>query len=313
VDITRLSRWREQIKGASSKYVVGFSQATTIEPWRVQFNVDIRAAAKNYPEIRLLISDAGDNAEKQVADVEYFINYRVDALLISPKEAARLTGVAVKAIDARIPLFVLDRNLNTRRYTSFVRGDNAGIGRKAGEYAIELLSTLRGSKDKNIFEIWGGLGTEASYDRSRGFREGMNKALEKANINAKILPGQYSADWKQIIAYEVMGRILRRNERIDLVYCHNDAMARGAYLAVEEVRRAGEIKFIGVDALPSQGIEWVREGWLAATFKYPTPGVEALQQVLNKFYDRKVEKDVILKAGEVITKDNVARLSNFCL
>ena len=92
------------------KWKIGFSQATTIEPWRAQFNRDIIAEAAKHPEVELIITDGEDRTEKQVADVENLIRQEVDALLISPKESAGLTGVVEKAIDANIPVFVLDRN-----------------------------------------------------------------------------------------------------------------------------------------------------------------------------------------------------------
>lgn len=95
------------------KFRIGFSQATTIEPWRAQFNKDIIAEAAKHPDVELIITDGEDRTEKQVADVENLIRQEVDALLVSPKESAGLTGVVQQAIDAKIPVFVLDRNVET--------------------------------------------------------------------------------------------------------------------------------------------------------------------------------------------------------
>ncbi|HZT19276.1 MAG TPA: substrate-binding domain-containing protein, partial [Dongiaceae bacterium] len=86
---------------AAAKWTLGFSQVTTIEPWRVQFNKDMRAEAAKHPEIQLIITDGQDKTEKQVADVENLIQQEVNVLLISPKESAGLTGVVEKAIDAK--------------------------------------------------------------------------------------------------------------------------------------------------------------------------------------------------------------------
>src|ERR1700754_4539746 len=72
------------------KYRFGFSQVTTVEPWRVQFNKDMKKEAEQHPELELLIADGQDKTEKQVADVETFISQGVDVLLISPKESAGL-------------------------------------------------------------------------------------------------------------------------------------------------------------------------------------------------------------------------------
>jgi ribose transport system substrate-binding protein len=42
------------------KWTIGFSQATTIEPWRAQFNKDIIAEAEKHPEVELIITDGED-------------------------------------------------------------------------------------------------------------------------------------------------------------------------------------------------------------------------------------------------------------
>ena len=42
---------------AAAKYRFGFSQVTTVEPWRVQFNKDMKKEAEQHPELELLIAD----------------------------------------------------------------------------------------------------------------------------------------------------------------------------------------------------------------------------------------------------------------
>src|SRR5579863_9068288 len=69
---------------AAAKWKVGFSQCTTLEPWRVQFNKDIQAEAKNHPDIDLIVTDGQDKTEKQVADCDNLIVQQVNVLLISP-------------------------------------------------------------------------------------------------------------------------------------------------------------------------------------------------------------------------------------
>src|SRR5579871_6011171 len=153
---------------AAAKWKIGFSQVTTLEPWRVQFNKDIEAEAKKHPEVELVITDGQDKTEKQVADCENLIVQQVNVLLISPKESAGLTGVVEKAIDAKIPTIVLDRNVETKRITQFIGGDNKLIGRSAGEYAVKLLGGP-GKAQGNVVEIWGGMGTQPAHDRHDGF------------------------------------------------------------------------------------------------------------------------------------------------
>ncbi|MDW9898478.1 substrate-binding domain-containing protein [Sinorhizobium meliloti] len=283
------------------KFRIGFSQATTIEPWRAQFNKDIIAEAAKHPDVELIITDGEDRTEKQVADVENLIRQEVDALLVSPKESAGLTGVVQQAIDAKIPVFVLDRNVETDQYTQFVGGDNKLIGRAAGEYAVELLGG-KGKAEGNIVEIWGGMGTQPAHDRHDGFHEFTDK-----EPGIKNLLDQQSGDWKQDQAYNIMATALRNNEKIDLVYGHNDPMAYGAYLAAKDAGREKEMKFIGIDALPNEGVTWVNNGELTATFLYATPGAEGLRQTVKFLKGKKVEKTVTLDTMKV-TKENAAQI-----
>lgn len=279
------------------KWKIGFSQVTTIEPWRAQFNKDIIAEAAKHPDVELIITDGEDKTEKQVADVENLIRQEVDALLISPKESAGLTGVVLQAIDAGIPVFVLDRNVETDKYTQFIGGDNVLIGKAAGEYAVELLGGS-GKAAGNVVEIWGGLGTQASHDRSNGFHEFTDK-----EPGIKYLLDKQSGDWKQDQAYNIMANALKNNEKIDLVYGHNDPMAYGAYLAAKDVGREKEMKFIGIDALPGEGVTWVKNGELSATFLYATPGAEGLRQAIKHLNGEKVEKAIVLPT-EKVTAEN---------
>lgn len=283
------------------KWTIGFSQVTTIEPWRAQFNKDILAEAAKHPDVNLIITDGEDKTEKQVADVENLIRQQVDALLVSPKESAGLTGVVQQAIDAKIPVFVLDRNVDTQDYTQFVGGDNKLIGHAAGEYAVELLGGA-GKASGNVVEIWGGMGTQPAHDRHDGFHEVTDK---EAGI--KYLLDQQSGDWKQDQAYNIMANALKSNEKIDLVYGHNDPMAYGAYLAAKDAGREKDIKFIGIDGLPNEGVQMVNKGELTATFSYVTPGAEGLRQAIKFLNGEKVEKTITLPT-EKITKENAPQI-----
>jgi ribose transport system substrate-binding protein len=283
---------------AAAKWKVGFSQCTTLEPWRVQFNKDIQAEAKNHPDVELVVTDGQDKTQKQVADCENLIVQQVNLLLVSPKESAGLTGVVEKAIDAKIPVIVLDRNVDTKRITQFIGGDNVAIGRAAGEHAVKLLGGP-GKAQGNVVEIWGGMGTQPAHDRHDGFH-----AFTDKEPGIKYLLNNQSGDWKQDQAYNIMTTALRNNEKIDLIYGHNDPMAYGAYLAAKDAGRDKSIKFIlGIDGLPDEGVTWVSKGQLTATFLYATPGAEGLRQAVKLLRGEKLEP-VITLPTMLISKDN---------
>ena len=147
-------------------------------------------------------------------------------------------------------------------------------------------SAVQGKAAGNVVEIWGGMGTQPAHDRHDGFHEFTDK-----EPGIKYLLDQQSGDWKQDQAYNLMATALRNNEKIDLVYGHNDPMAYGAYLAAKDVGREKDIKFIGIDALPGEGVTWVNNGELTATFLYATPGAEGLRQALKHLERREGRED----------------------
>lgn len=105
---------------------------------------------------------------------------------------------------------------------------------------------------------------------------------------------QADARWLQEQGRAEMESALARFADIDLVYAHNDPMARGAQLAAEQAGRAADIRFVGIDALPQEGLRYVRTGKLAATFTYPTCGAEAVDLAVLLGQRVEVPRELIL-------------------
>ncbi|HLA40874.1 MAG TPA: hypothetical protein VJ417_12810, partial [Candidatus Glassbacteria bacterium] len=60
----------------------------------------------------------------------------------------------------------------------------------------------------------------------------------------------------------------------------------------------------GIDALPQEGVIYVRQGILGASFEYPTGGREAIETALKILGGQTVPKEITLKS-RVFTADNV--------
>ncbi len=287
----------EAIGPENAKYKLGFSQCTSTEPWRVLFNQKLWEAARKTPDIRLTTLDANDRTEDQVAQVRAFIRQKVSAILISPKEAAGLTRVVEEASAAGIPVILLDRNVNTDKYASWVGGDNLEIGKAAGKAAVDLLGGPGKAKGV-IYEICGGMATAAAQER----RDGFHQMVEK-EPGVRIIGG-LDADWKKDKAQTIMQDALKANPDITMVYAHNDPMAHGAYLAAKAAGKAASMMFIGVDAMPDEGQRWVKTGELTATLLYPTPGERGLEVAMDVLAGKPVERRYVLPT-RLFLKNNV--------
>src|SRR5262249_38866039 len=93
----------------TGEFIIGFSQANNAEPYRQHVNDELMAAAKAVPQFTLQIADGAGNVNTQTSQVDNFVTQKVDLLLISPFEAAPLTPVVKRAVDAGIPVIELDR------------------------------------------------------------------------------------------------------------------------------------------------------------------------------------------------------------
>jgi ribose transport system substrate-binding protein len=276
---------------SSRTYTIGMSQCNLGEPWRVQMNADIRAAAAQHPELKVIFKDAQNDTLKQRAQVEEFVSSKVDLLIISPKEAQPLTEPVARAFEAGIPVIVLDRAVLGGKFTCFIGADNKKIGKAAGQWIAKKL----GGKGK-VVELKGLMTSIPGQDRHTGFREGI------AGTDIEVI---FEADmkWLEPDSRQEMESALSRFDHIDLVYAHNDPGAHGAYLAAKAAGREG-IKFVGIDALPQEGVAYVAQGILDATFRYPTGGAEAIDTALKIFKDKTVPKQIVL-GTRLFDKSNV--------
>jgi len=280
------------IANAKDIYTIGMSQANLGEPWRVQMNADIKAEADKHPNIKMIFKDAQNDSLKQRSHVEEFVSQGVDLLIISPKEAQPLTEPVARAMEAGIPVIVLDRRVLGDKYTCFIGADNKKIGHAAGEW---IKKTLSGKG--NVVELKGLQTSTPGQDRHSGFIDGIAGSDLKIVFNADM-------KWLEPDARKEMESALARFPQIDLVYAHNDPGAHGAYLAAKAAGRETQIKFVGIDSLPQEGIAYVRQGILDATFQYPTGGAEAIQTALKIFRGEKVVKEITL-GSRLFTKENV--------
>jgi ribose transport system substrate-binding protein len=280
------------------RYLVGFSQCTVVEPWRVQMNSDVRGAAQRHANLELLILVAEDDIDRQVNDVQNFVSRGADFIIISPKEtAASLTAAVATAYRRGIPVIVLDRQLIGDEFTTFIGADNHKIGRAAGDF---IRKTLDG--EGHIVELKGNMATVPGQLRHKGFRDAIAAELGAGTIR---IVHEADIDWKEDRARTEMDSALAANPVIHLVYGHNDPAAHGAYTAARQAGRAEGIKFVGIDALPHEGVAYVQEGVLDATLEYPTGGEEAIQLILDMIAGKEIPRNITL-GTRLFTKDNVS-------
>jgi len=253
-------------------------------------NNEMQREALFYDGVEVEFRTAKDNNQYQINDINYFIDKKVDLLIVAPNEAAAITPSVEKAIKRGIPVVVVDRKTLSDNYTAFVGADNYKIGNDVGHY---IVSRLNGKG--NIFEVTGLEGSTPAMERHKGLMDALAEAPGIKRI------GSVDGGWLQSQANEKTDSVLRACKEIDLLFAQNDRMAIGAYLAARQQGREKEILFVGVDALPGKdyGLEQVMNGVLDASFIYPTGGDKVMQVAMDILEKRAFEKENILSTALV--------------
>ncbi len=272
------------------KYHIGVSQCSD-DTWRSKMNAEIEREALFHDNIEVEIRSAGDNNEKQIADIRYFVDNGFDLIIVAPNDAAALTPIIKEVYDSGIPVVIFDRGVIGDSYTMFQGSDNVELGYSAAKYSQHLIKgPIR------AIEITGLMSSTPAQNRYEGFHQVSDSVADFQVVD--------SADgrWLGAVAEVKADSLLALHPDVNLIYAHNDNMA---IAAAEVARRRGlNVKVVGIDAAPEVGIQAVQDSIIDATFLYPTEGHKLLRNAIKILEGEPFERTYILPAGEAVDLSN---------
>ncbi|MFM6969065.1 MAG: D-ribose ABC transporter substrate-binding protein [Sediminibacterium sp.] len=185
-------------------------------------------------------ADIFDSQNNTALESDHFENIIVagfDAILFNSTDANGSVANVLKAKTAGIPVFCMDREINSvDAATSQILSDSY-----AGAVSIGTYFTQQLHKKGTYVEILGIVGDNNTWARSKGFHSVVDQYP-----NLKMV-AQQSADFDRNKALEVMESILQAHPTIDAVFCGNDGMAMGAYQALVSAGKEKNVKVFGFD------------------------------------------------------------------
>ena len=206
------------------KFVLGFSNISVVNTWRVQMVEELKYEASLHPEIsEMIVSDAGGDVNQQVADIESLITRGVDAILVAPGSEVALNNALEKAYAADIPVIIFSSNATPKNYTVKLLADDAQFGRDGAEYLAEAM----GGKG-NIISIRGISGNSIDNDRWRGVEEVLADYPDMKVIDEGF------ADWAYDKGKQVCESLLIAHPDVQGIWSSGGAMTQACAEVLEE-------------------------------------------------------------------------------
>jgi len=247
-----------QAASSPSSIVVGFSQLGSESGWRIGNTASMEQAAKDWG-FGLMLDNANQRQEKQIAAIRSFISYQVDVIVFSPIVEEGWDNVLREARQAGIPVILMDRMLNVdddSLYTAYIGADFLAEGRRAGKYLLKKADAM-GAKHLNIVEITGTEDSTPMRDRQSGFLwaiEGDERFTVLESVNGDFLRSKGEECMRYLLEKYGPGGI-------DGGYSHNDEMTLGALKVLEArgIEPGKDIILISVDG-QQEAVDALKEG-----------------------------------------------------
>ena len=256
----------------------------------------------------------GDQAE-QTNQIQNFIASGVDVMILNLVQSSSAPQVTDMCKDAGIPVVYINREPDAaeeERWASdginatYVGADARQSGTYQGE---EILETETKGDINNDGKV--------SYIMVQGDPENVDaqyrteysiKALTDAGVEVEELLLQ-RGDWDQAKGQQIVQDALTQfGDKIEVVFCNNDAMALGALQAIDAAGRKvnEDIYLVGVDAL-TEAVQNITEGKMTGTvFNDYIGQAKTAADMAVKYLDGESVDPVNMVDYVKVTPDNAA-------
>jgi ABC-type sugar transport system substrate-binding protein len=269
--------------------------STLNNPWFV-FLAESAAAKAKELGYETKVFDSQNNTALESDHFENALASGYNAILFNPTDADGSVANVLKAKAAGVPVFCMDREINsTVAATSQILSDSYSGSIAIGKYFVQTMN-----KKGSYVELLGIVGDNNTWARSKGFHSVVD------NYPGLKMVAQQSADFDRNKAMEVMESILQAHPDINAVFCGNDGMAMGAYQALVSAGKANKVKVFGFDGAEDV-ITSIGENKVAATgMQFPKVMAETAAEFADEYLKGKRDfPKKIPVAVELVTAKNI--------
>jgi erythritol transport system substrate-binding protein len=203
------------------------------------------------------VASHDDDPNKQSELIDAAISQDAVAIVLDNAGADASVGPIQKAVDAGIPVFLIDREINKSGIASAQIVANNAQG--AAAVAEEFVAALPAGK---YIELTGKESDTNAGVRSEAYASVISQYPDLVQV------AQETANWDQDEAFSKIETLLQRDSDIQGIIAGNDTMALGAVAAVEAAGLTGKVTIAGFDGSPD-AVDAIKAGTLLATGLQP--------------------------------------------
>lgn len=238
-----------------------------------------------------------DDRDQQISMVENFTARHVSGIVLAPLDSQALVRPVQMAVNAKVPVVVMDSGLKTDAYVSFVATDNY----KGGVLAAEHLAKLLGDKG-NVILLRYAVGSASTEEREAGFVDTMKK-----HPGIKLISSDQYAGPTRETAYQASQNLLNRFGRdVNGVFCPSEPPSIAMAKALRDLGKAGgKVKMVGFDS-GSQSVADLKNGDIQGlVVQNPVfMGYKSVMTVVEHLQGRKVDKRIDTGVT-LVTRENM--------
>lgn len=278
-------------------YRIGVSQCAEGQ-WREKVNHEMLASQHLYEQdVKVTIASAHDDTQLQVRQIDSLVSMGIDLLVVAPNEAEPIAAAIDRARQRGIPVICFDRRVKGDHYTAFIGGSNVEAGRAIGVNVVDVAHGIAATGHKPlVLEVTALMSSSPAQERHEGFA----KALEgHGELDYVCREG----DWSSETTCRIVKEQIASGRLPDIVFCHNDGMATGAYKAAVETGTEGKIQIFGIDGMPGEGLDYVQLGHQLASYVYPTGGEKIVRLALDILTGKPYKRENTLE-GILVVREN---------
>ncbi len=293
------------VSASAKDYKIGYSVFWGTNPFLVTMVNGARKAVDEWKakgvNIDLLVTNGGDDDKaKQVSDLEDLSAQKIDGVLIFPGDSVMVAEPIKTIFNAQnIPVVITDIGIRSGKYISLIITDNKKGGESAGEYMASLVP--KGSK---VITLDHAPTNDNGQTRRKGFE------TKSAELGLQVLPEQPVARLTFDDSRKAMEDLLVSEPDVKGAFAFNQLVLQGAYQALEQAGKVGQVKLVGFDLDPVS-YQMVKDGKIDALviqdpFKM---GYEGMNTVITKLQGGQVNEFMGLDT-KLLTKANATDFAN---